>query len=102
MIAIINNNLDHPVPTTEFVYDWLTNDIIIKNKNITEWTEEIVDFLRSLEVIPITSIIVKHDDEVIHEYLDLNGKVKALSNDIILHEGTRVVESTYISIKLDS
>ena len=102
MIAIINNNLEHLIPITEFVHDWLTNDIYIKNHNISDWNEEIINFLRSLVNTPITAITVKSNNEIIHDYQNLNGTVIGVSNESILHESERLITSAYMGIKLDS
>ena len=102
MIAIINNNLEHIIPITDFLYDQLINQMYIKNRNISEWNQNIIDFLRSLVNETITSIVIKQDSEIIHDYQNLNGVVTSLNNEIILHELDRVIETVYISIQLNS
>ena len=102
MIAIINNNLEHIIPITDFLYDQLINQMYIKNRNISEWNQNIIDFLRSLVNETITSIVIKQDSEIIHDYQNLNGVVTSLNNEIILHELNRVIETVYISIQLNS
>ena len=51
MYAILNNDIDYKIPVTEVTYDYLLDTFHLKDHVITEWSQELINHLTSINYI---------------------------------------------------
>ena len=76
MLAIINGDKKNPIKITSGTYDYTNSVFHLKNCNPEEQTKEMIDYIRSLKNVQITSLeIQRNNHDFLDGYEDLNAKI---------------------------
>lgn len=76
MLAIINGDKKNPIKITSGTYDYVKQEIHLRNAIPEEQTKEMIDYIYSLKDTQITSLeIQRRNHDYLDSYEDLNARI---------------------------
>ena len=100
MTVILNNDTEHEFNISEFQYDYLKHDCIIRNHDIDSWNQGVSSYIASMKETTITSIELRSDGESIRTYANINGKIESFLETFQLY-GMGPMIAFEVGIKLN-